>query len=65
MAEEAECSKATIINIRRNLQQFGSVHTPPDRIGQKRTMTPLIVEALCKHLSEKPGPYLDEITIFL
>jgi hypothetical protein len=28
MAEEAKCSKVTIINIRRNLRQFGSVHAP-------------------------------------
>lgn len=28
MAEEAECTKLTIINIRRNLWQFGSIHAP-------------------------------------
>lgn len=28
MAEEAEYSKLTIINIRRNLRQFGSIYTP-------------------------------------
>ena len=28
-------------------------------------MTRLMVEALCNHPSEKPGPYLDKMTIFL
>jgi hypothetical protein len=65
MAEEAECSKLTIINIRRNLRQFGNVHAPLTRIGRKRTITPWMIEALCDHLSEKPGLYLDEIAIFL
>ncbi|KAJ5146627.1 uncharacterized protein N7515_001191 [Penicillium bovifimosum] len=65
MAEEAECSKVTIINIRRNLRQFGNVHAPPNRIGRRRTVTPPMIEALCDHLSEKPGLYLDEMAVFL
>ena len=65
MAEEAECSKLTITNIRRNLRLFGSVHAPPTRIGRKRTVTPPMIEALCDHLFEKPGLYLDEMAIFL
>lgn len=58
MVEEAECSQATITNIRRSLRRFGSVYTAPTRIGQKRTMTPLLIEALCDHLSEKPSTYI-------
>lgn len=65
MAEEAKCSKVTIINIRRNLRQFGSVYATPTRIGRKPTVTPLMIDALCDHLSEKPGLYLDEMAIFL
>lgn len=65
MAEEAECSKLTITNIRRNLRLFGSVHAPPTRIGRKRTVTPPMIEALCDHLFKKPGLYLDEMAIFL
>ncbi|KAJ5348522.1 uncharacterized protein N7506_001775 [Penicillium brevicompactum] len=65
MTEEAECSEATIINIPANLRQFGSVHAPPTRIGRKRTVTPLMIEALCERLSEKPGLYLDEMAVFL
>ncbi|OQD72532.1 hypothetical protein PENANT_c242G05870, partial [Penicillium antarcticum] len=65
MAEEAECTKVTIINIRRNLRQFGTIYAPQTRIGRKRTMTPLMIVALCDHLSEKPGLYLDEMAVFL
>jgi transposase len=65
MAKEAECSKVTIINIRRNLRKFGSVHTPPTRRGRKRTVTPLIIDVLCDHLSENPGLHLDEMAVFL
>lgn len=65
MAEETECSKVTIVNIRRNLRQFGIVHAPPTRIGRRRTVTPLMIEALCDHLTEKPGLYLDEMVVFL
>lgn len=65
MAEEAECTKLTIINIRRNLRQFGTIYAPQTRVGRKRTVTPLMIKALCDHLSEKPGLYLDEMAVFL
>jgi hypothetical protein len=65
MAEESECRRVTIINIRRNLGQFGSVQTPLTRIRRKPTVTPLMIDALCDHLSEKAGLYLDETAVFL
>ena len=45
----SKCSKLAIINIRRNLRRFGSIHAPQTREGRKRTMTPLMIEALCHH----------------
>lgn len=65
MAEEAECTKLTIINIRRNLRQFGTSYAPQTRTDRKRTVTPIIMKALCEDLSKKPGLYLDEIAVFL
>lgn len=65
MAEEAECSELTVKNIRRNLRQFGSVHAPPTRVGRRRTVTPSMLQALCEHLLEKSGLYLDEMVLFL
>lgn len=65
MADVAECSERTIKNIRRNLRLFGTVHAPPTRTGRMRSITPLMVNALCDHLLEKPGLYLDEMAVFL
>jgi hypothetical protein len=65
IAEAAECSEQTIKNIRRNLRLFDNVHAPPNHIGRRRSVTPLMLEALFDHLLEKPGLYLDEMAIFL
>jgi transposase len=65
LAELAECNKLTIINIRRNLRQFGNIYAPQTRVGRKRTVTPLMIEALCDHLFEKPGLYLEEMAELL
>jgi len=65
MADQAECSKQTIISIRNNLRQFGSLYAPQTRVGRKRTVTPLMSEALCDHLHKKPGLYIEEIVVFL
>ncbi|KAJ5513129.1 hypothetical protein N7463_002681 [Penicillium fimorum] len=65
MADAAECSEKTIKNTRRNLRLFGQVHAPSTRIGRRRSITPLMLEALCDHLLEKPGLYLEEMVIFL
>lgn len=34
MAEAAECSERSIINIRNNLHQFGNVRAPLTRVGR-------------------------------
>lgn len=39
MAEKAECSKLTIINIRENLRLFGSDHAPPTRMPETNHYT--------------------------
>lgn len=65
MAEEAECSKLTIINIHRNLWQFGSIYAPQTQIGWKWTVMLQMTEALCHHLLEKSELYLDEMSVFL
>lgn len=65
MAEEAECSKLTIVSIRINLRQFGNVHAPLTRVDRKRAVTPLMIEALRDHLPEKPSLYLDEMAVLL
>jgi hypothetical protein len=65
MADAAEYSERMIKNIRRNLRLFANVHVPPNRIYRGRTITPLMLEALCDDLLEEPGLYLDETAVFV
>lgn len=65
IANTAGCSKQSVRYIRSNLQMFGSPKAPPIPSGRPKSITPLMVEALCEHLSENPGLYLDEMAIFL
>lgn len=65
MAEAAGCSKRAIIRIRSNLRLFGSVKVPLVKAGRPRNITPLMLEALCDHLLEKPDLYLHEMELFL
>lgn len=65
VAEAAECSKLSIINISNNIRRFGNVRAPPTRVGRRRSITPPMIQALCDYLLEKPGLYVDEMVIFL
>jgi transposase len=65
MAKAAECSKRSVINISNNLRWFGNVRAPPIPVGRRRSVTPPMLQALCDHLLEKPGLYVDEMAIFL
>lgn len=65
LAKAAECSKRSVINISNNLRWLGNIRAPPTYIGRRRSVSPLMLEALCDHLLEKPGLYLDEMAIFL
>jgi hypothetical protein len=38
---------------------------PPNRVRRPRTITPLMLDALCEHLLEKPELYQEEIVLFL
>lgn len=44
---------------------FGSPKAPLIPSGRPKSITPLMLEALCHHLSDNPGLYLDEMAIFL
>ncbi|OQD86930.1 hypothetical protein PENSOL_c082G07324 [Penicillium solitum] len=64
MADAAGCSKRAIIRIRSNLQLFGSIKAPLIKAGRPRSIKPVMMEALCDHLLEKPDLYLHEMQIF-
>jgi hypothetical protein len=65
MAEAAECSERSIINIRNNLRPFGNVRAPLTRVGRRRSTTPPMIQTLYDHLLKKPGLYVDEMVLFL
>lgn len=65
IAEAAGCSRRAIIRIRSNLRLFGSVKAPSIKAGRPRSITPIMLEALCHHLLEKPDLYLMEMELFL
>lgn len=65
IAEAAHCTPRSVSTIRSNLRCFESVRAPANGIGRRRTITPLMVEALCERLLEKPDLYQDEMVVFL
>jgi transposase len=65
MAEIAECNERSIKAIRSNMYFYGTTTAPSNGGGRPRSITPLMLEALCGHLLEKPGLYLEEMVVFL
>ncbi|EER25472.1 mariner-Tc1 transposon family protein [Coccidioides posadasii C735 delta SOWgp] len=65
MAKAAGCSERTITHIRKNLWLFGSASPPLIHAGRPRSITPPMLDALCDHLTEKPGLYVDEMVVVL
>jgi hypothetical protein len=51
--------------IKSNLRSFGSSKAPSNGVGQPRSITPPMLEALCEYLLGKPGLYRDEMVLFL
>lgn len=47
------------------MRSFGSPRAPPIPVGRPPSITPLMLEALCEHLTEKPGLFVEEMAIFL
>jgi transposase len=65
IAAAAGCSDRAIRRIRFNVRCFGTTKAPPNGVGRRRRITPVMLEALRERLIEKPGMYLDEMIVFL
>lgn len=65
IANAAQCSKQSVRYIRSNLRILGSPKAPPTPSGRPKSITSYMFNALCDHLSENPGLYLDEMAAFL
>lgn len=59
------CSTQTIRNMRANLRCFGTTKAPTNGAGRPKTITPVMLTALCDRLYREPGLYRDEMIEFL
>lgn len=61
MADPACCSKRSIITFRPTSECSATFEHPANPGGRPSMITPVVLEAMCEHLPEKPDLYLDEI----
>ena len=65
IAKATNCNTCFIKAIRLNIHYFSIIKAPPNDNGRKRSIIPLILDALYKHLLEKPELYRSKIIVFL
>jgi hypothetical protein len=58
IADVARCSPRAIYRIKKNHCCFGSTKALSNGVGRPRSITPLMLDALCKHLLDKPWLYI-------
>lgn len=59
------CGERSVFAIRSNLRYFGSTKAPSNGVGRPRSITPLMLDALCEYLLEKPDLYRDKMVLFV
>ena len=59
------CSTRGERRIHSNVRYYGAPQAPRNSGGRKRSITPVMLDALCEHLLEKPGLYQSEMILFL
>ena len=47
------------------MRLFGSARSPQVRVGRPSNIIPVMLDALCDHLAEKPDLYVEEMAVFL
>lgn len=65
IANVVDCSERSVFAIKSNLRLYGSTKAPSNGVGRPRSITPLILDALCEYLLEKPGLFRDEMVLFV
>lgn len=65
IADVVGCSERSVFAIQSNLRHFGSTKAPSNSVGRPRSIIPLILDALCEYLLEKPDLYRDEMVLFV
>ena len=57
IADAATYSTRGVFRIQRKLCYFSSTKAPSNGVGRPRSIIPLMLDTLCKHLLEKPKLY--------
>jgi transposase len=65
IAKVAECNERSVTNIRKKMRLSGSARAPHVPAGRPSTITEVMLDALCNHIAEKPGLYVEKIAISL
>jgi transposase len=65
IANTVGCSPRGVQRIKQNLHFYGKTKAPSNGVGRPRSIRPPMLDALCEHLLEKPGLYLDKMKLFL
>lgn len=65
IAQIAKCSERSVTELRKKLRLYGTAKPHLVHAGRPPSITPLMFEALCDHLTEKPGLYIKEMAVFL
>ena len=65
IAKIARCSVRSVNRIRSNLCAFGNTKAPCNGGGRRKSISPVMLDALVERLLIEPGLYLEEMTTFL
>ena len=65
IAAVAKCSPRSVSYIRRKLRLYGTAKPCLLRAGRPPSITPLMIKALCDHLTENSDLYIEEMAVFL
>lgn len=57
IADAAKCTRQTVTTIRSKMKRQDDSQASPPSAGPQRSITPLMLEALCSHLREHPYLY--------
>lgn len=65
VAKVAKWSERSATNIRKIIRLYSSTRSGPIPAGWSSNITPVMLDALCDQLAEKPGLYVEEMANFL
>lgn len=65
IAEQVGCSSRSVSRIRSNLRMFESTKAPPNRVGRRCKIDPLVQDALFDQLVKEPNMFRSEMIAFI